>query len=178
DKKYSQFSRIFSTREESSKWDFELSNSGQFHETFTRELSDPISIAIFTMSLNDGVSSIDIKERFGSNGIEVANKLVDKKLIFYSKNSYFALNTTYVDLPKKGLKTIVTSLSENYNPMNCGQGKNYINFRIDKVSPSALLKIQEIHASFSESVSNILEQQESKGHIPFYSINQMDIFSK
>lgn len=177
---YSCFSPLFydlDSREEE-KWDFDLSSKSSFTKAFGTEMSNPVAIAIYTMSLGYGVRKEEVQENFGKVGVEIANRLVFNQILLEAKDIYYAANTSFIELPKEEIKNIITSLSKNYNINNSGQNKNYINFRVDKVNHESLQEIQELHAEFDERIKEILRRPESKGDVPFYTINQMDIFSE
>lgn len=157
-------------------YDIELSSNKAFSEAFVRQATDPTVMAIYVHSLNNGITQDDIKESFGLNGIRIADELVSTKVLYFSNGTYRAINRSYIDMPKENIKKIITSLSENYKSSHSGQGKNWINFRVDKTNYETIEKIQALHAEFSQKIQDILEEPTARGSVPFYTINQMDTF--
>lgn len=183
---YSHFSPLFDSEEpiknnsesksSAGGWDSDLSTNHVFNEIFAKEMRDPMAISIYTQSLESGLAKKDLVSNFGNFGISIAEKLVRANILAFHNEKYIAINSSYVDIDKNKVKDIVTSLSQNYNPSHCGQEKNWINFRTAKISESAIKRIQDLHAQLSNQIQEILSEPESKGSIPFYSINQMDTF--
>lgn len=157
-------------------WDADLSSNQVFNDIFAQEMKDPMAILIYAKSLDNGFSKKELVEEYGSHGLKIADKLVRSNLIAYHNEKFTAINSNYVDVEKGQIKEIIISLSQNYNPSHCGQEKNWINFRIAKINSEALRRIQNLHAELSSQIQDILSEPESKGSIPFYTINEMDTF--
>lgn len=181
--KYTSFQSILDTQncwpsQTSPKdvYDVELSSSTAFADIFAKHASDPTAMAIYAHALGEGISQQHLKELFGLNGIKIAQELTDSKLLYLSRETYRVISNSYVDLPKEKIKKLVTSLSENYKSSHSGQGKNWINFKVDKTNKETIEKIQNLHADFSQKVHDLLTEDSAKGSIPFYTFNEMDTF--
>jgi len=161
--------------------DLELSSDTKFTDTFTETMRNPVALAIYSMSIpQDGVFESVITERFGSYSKEIISDLLEKKIIIKAGSSnvkYYAINREMLNLSRPQVQKIIPSLNESYKTSHCGEGRNYISVRIEAINKKSLYKIHEAYSQLDNTISKILEDESSKGEIPFYGFFQMDTFT-
>lgn len=161
--------------------DLELSSDDNFTSIFVDAMRNPVALAIYSMSVSqDGVLDSVISEKFGSYANEIVNDLIEKNIIIKTGSSrlkYHAINRETLSLTRPQTQKIIASLNESYKVSHSGQGRNYIFARIESVNKKALYKIHEAYAQLDNTINKILEDESSKGEIPFYGFFQMDTFT-
>lgn len=161
------------------KIDLDLSFNTNFSNTFAEKLSNPIALAIYTLSLGaTGVSVEEVKKQFGEYSTSIINMLIQSNLIIQSgkKATLFAINKDYVDIERDQIKKLIPTMNTFYQTAHAGQQRNFIGFRIDKVNNATLEKLQKLHATFQNEVNAVLAEEGHEGEIPIYTFNQLDSF--
>lgn len=161
--------------------DLELSSNEEFTGVFVETMRNPVALAIYSMSVpEDGVLESVIMEKYGSYSKEIVTDLLEKKILIKTGSSstrYHAINREMLNLTNTQVQKLIPSLNESYKVAHARQGRNYISVRIENVNKKTLFKIHEAYAQLDNTINKLLEDDSSRGKIPFYGFFQMDTFT-
>ena len=120
--------------------------------------------------LNKGVTSKDIKECFGTEGLKALEKLEKQAVIVKDDSGYYKVKdkSKYAIFSFDLIKAHFLFLAKKYNSEHVRS--NYICYEVESLNEKGKKELVETHREFHKKIQKIMNNEKNKGDEPVFSI--------
>lgn len=140
-----KFKQIFSTNLDTQFWDKKSTNFATKNETF---------LIMQSACTRNGITYDEVKERFGTYGIEQLNLLLDHKVLRKQANGSYGVDQEKINVTFSDLKKMLTlALEKCYCPE---ENSNHLSYQTESVNQEGLYLIFQELKRVQQNIKNIL----------------------
>lgn len=141
-------------------------------------LQDRTNYFIYKLAANRGGTSLEeIGELFGSVGKQHAKSLLEKDIIRLDGDRVFARDPDF-SLDLKVAATHLAELTKFYRPDALAHGLNLMYSLSETLNEQAIKQIKDIQREAVKATHKIMNDPESFGDIPYFTINLCESFKE
>lgn len=157
---------------------FEGNEKRTYDSDLNQILQDRTNYFIYKLAANRGGTTLDeVTELFGSVGKKHANALIEKDVIRMDGNRLFARDPDF-SLDLKIAAGHLPELVKMYRPDAVAHGLNLMYSLSETLNEQAIKSIKDIQREAVKATHAIMNNPESFGDIPYFTINLCESFKE
>lgn len=139
-------------------------------------LKDPVYYIIYKLAANhEGTTLVDICEIYGSFGKKKADEMIVIGLlkeidgVLHAKEKNFSLD---LEVAAQNLSELIRF----FRPKELAQGYNLFYSLSEALTKEAIAEVKNIQREAAKKILSIMENDENKGEIPYFTLNMAESF--
>ena len=155
---------------------FEGAEKRVYSVDLNEALKDRMSYFIYKLAANSaGTTWVEVTELFGSVGKRKAEEMVKQELLSDNDGRLSAREPDF-SLDLTVAASHLPELVKFYRPEAMGQGKNLMYSLSESLNDEAIQKIKDVQRDAVKATHAIMHAKESRGHIPYFTLNLCETF--